>query len=67
MTDSHLSEYIIEYYPLGNLVKVSAVDPLTLTEVSISLPAKGLTQKEMSHLAVQKLEYVLRKKAEGNK
>lgn len=47
--------YIIEFHQVGNSVKVSAMDPATLTEVSIigmpSAPRDYLTK-----LAVQKLE-----------
>jgi hypothetical protein len=54
--------YIIEFHRIGNAVKVSAMDPRTLTEVSI-MGAPGAGDAELSRLAVRKLEYVLAKRA----
>jgi hypothetical protein len=54
--------YIIEFHRIGNAVKVSAMDPRTLTEVSI-MGAPGAGEAELSRLAVRKLEYVLAKRA----
>jgi hypothetical protein len=54
--------YIIEFHRIGNAVKVSAMDPATLTEVSImGAPAVGET--ELTRLVVRKLEYVIAKRA----
>lgn len=55
--------FIVEFRPVGNVVKVSAIDPESGTEVSI-VGAKGLAQKDMEAVAVRKLRYVLAKKAE---
>ena len=55
-----MSGYIIEYYQLGNSVKVSAIDPETGKEVSIVGPATQ-SRKELARVAVQKLEYMLNK------
>lgn len=55
--------YYLEFYPLGNAVKVSAIDPVTGTEVSI-VGAATASQEQLSKLAIQKLEYVLAKNAE---
>ena len=53
--------YIIEFHRIGNAVKVSAMDPATLTEVSIvGSPAVGDT--ELTRLVVRKLEYMLAKR-----
>jgi hypothetical protein len=53
--------YIIEFHRVGNAVKVSAFDPVTLTEVSIvGAPVVGDT--ELTRLAVRKLEYMLAKR-----
>jgi hypothetical protein len=53
--------YIIEFHRVGNAVKVSAFDPVTLTEVSIvGTPVVGDT--ELTRLAVRKLEYMLAKR-----
>jgi hypothetical protein len=53
--------YIIEFHRVGNAVKVSAMDPATLTEVSI-VGALGIGDTELTRLAVRKLEYVLAKR-----
>jgi hypothetical protein len=54
--------YIIEFHRIGNAVKVSALDPATLTEVSI-MGAPGVGETELTRLVVRKLEYVLAKRA----
>ncbi len=53
--------FLIEYQVLGNSVKVSAVDPVTLTEVSIIGPAT-VGEEELARNAVNKLKFVLAKK-----
>lgn len=51
-------EVIIEFHRVGSYVKVSAVDPVSLTEVSIvGDPATG--EKALTDAAIRKLEYVL--------
>jgi hypothetical protein len=52
--------YIIEYYQLGTSVKVSAIDPVTLKEVSIVGDARA-GNDELAKLAVRKLKYILGK------
>ncbi|MFQ5347476.1 MAG: serine hydroxymethyltransferase [Rhodothalassiaceae bacterium] len=52
---------IIEFIPLGNSVKVTAVDPATGTEVSI-VGAASASDRELSALALRKLAYVLERK-----
>lgn len=57
-------EILIEMYQVGNSVKVSAVDPVTGVEVSIvGSPSAG--EETLKRNAVNKLRYVLRKRAEG--
>lgn len=52
---------IIEFIPVGAYVKVSAVDPATLTEVSIvGDPHAG--EARLKREVVRRLEYVLAKK-----
>ena len=53
--------YIIEFYQVGNSVKVSAIDPVSLKEVSIVGDPKA-GEDELTKLAVQKLEFMLGKK-----
>ncbi len=60
----NLGEVIFEFIPMGRCVKVAAVDPATLTEVSIvGDPAVGETL--LKRQARRKLAYVLAKKAEN--
>jgi len=57
-----LGEVIYEFIPMGRYVKVAAVDPATLTEVSIvGDPSVGETA--LKRQARRKLAYVLAKKA----
>ncbi len=49
--------YLIEFRPMGPVVKVSAIDPATGLEVSIVGSSKA-TQSELTDLAIQKLKYV---------
>ncbi len=51
-------DYIIEFYRVGGSVKVSAIDPVTLKEVSIVGDAK-LGSDELAKLAIRKLKYIL--------
>jgi Domain of unknown function (DUF6898) len=53
-------EYIVEFHQHGSSVKVSAIDPVTMTEVSIVGPSSA-GQTELSRAAVQKLLFVLNK------
>lgn len=54
-------EIIIEFHPVGQYMKVSAMDIKTLTEASIQGPAA--TPREMlKRNALKRLEYVLKKK-----
>ncbi len=57
-------ELIIEFFPIGNSVKVSVMDPETLTEVSIVGP-RAAPKTELQKTAIQKLQYVLDKKTES--
>ncbi|MCB1532482.1 MAG: hypothetical protein KDJ35_06415 [Alphaproteobacteria bacterium] len=54
-------EIIIEFHPVGNLVKVSAMDTASLTEVSIQGPASA-GEEMLKRNALKRLEYVLKKK-----
>jgi hypothetical protein len=54
-------EVIIEFMPVGTLVRVSAMDTKSLTEIVISGPA-GTPQSILKNNALKRLEYVLRKK-----
>jgi hypothetical protein len=54
-------EYLIEFIQVGSHLKVSAVDPITLTEISMIGDPRA-SRENLSRLAVQKLEYMLAKK-----
>jgi len=54
-------EVIIELYPIGTVVKVTAIDAKTMTEVSIQGMAT-MSEYVLKSNALKKLEYVLRKK-----
>lgn len=55
------SGYIIEFIPQGRFVKVTAVDPATGTEAVIVGDVRE-SQQVLSKNAVNKLEYLLKKK-----
>lgn len=55
-------DIIIEFRRIGASVKVSAIDPKTLTEVSIVGPATA-SEDELTRTALRKLEYVLAKQS----
>ncbi len=54
-------DVIIEFFPMGIYVKVSAMDVKTLTEVSIQ-GAASASEAYLKQNALKRLEYVLRKK-----
>lgn len=54
-------EVIIEFVQIGNVVKVSAMDVRSLTEISIQGPVDA-PQSTLKMNAIKRLEYVLRKK-----
>ncbi len=55
-----LNEVIIEFHQIGNSVKVSAIDPETLVEVSIVGPPDA-GEETLKRTAIRKLEYVIDK------
>ena len=54
-------EVIFEFRPMGNAVKVVAMDTQSLTEVSIQGPANA-GEEMLKRNALRRLEYVLKKK-----
>jgi len=56
-------EVLLEFHQIGAIVKVSAVDPVTLTEVSISGPASA-GESALGQAAIRKLRYVLARRKE---
>ena len=65
MRDPDAPDYVIfEFRRVGAFVKVSAVDPRTLTEVSIiGSPRAG--EEILKRTALRKLDYVLGKKPDA--
>ena len=60
MAERHGHEVLIELMQVGNAVKVTAVDPVTHTEVSIVGSASD-SEDVLKRNAVRKLNYVLRR------
>lgn len=58
----HGAEYLLEFHQVGAYVKVSAIDPVTGTEVSITGPASA-GEAILGRNAINKLQYVLKKRA----
>ena len=56
-----LREVLFEFSPVGNSVKVCAVDPDTMVEATIFGPISA-GEPVLKHAALQKLRYVLAKK-----
>lgn len=54
-------EVIFEYHQVGNIMRVSAMDTATLTEVVIQCPATA-GEAAFQKNALMRLEYVLKKK-----
>lgn len=54
-------EIILEMAPLGAIVKVTAFDVASLTEISVQGPASA-GQEMLKRNALKRLEYVLKKK-----
>lgn len=52
------SGYLLEFIQARGAIKVSAIDPITGTEVSI-VGSPTASQAHMERIAVRKLEYVL--------
>ena len=55
-------EVLLEYYRVGAYIKVSAIDPVTQTEVSIVGDPKR-SEAELARVALNKLKYVMSKQA----
>lgn len=56
-------EVLFEYFRQGNLVKVTAIEPTTGVEAVVVVPS-NLSEQQMQARAMQKLLYILKKKAE---
>ena len=56
---------ILEFQTIGNSVKVTAIDPESLVEVSL-VGSVSAGEQALGRLAVRKLEYVLAKRRGGS-
>lgn len=52
--------YYIEYITIDHQVKATAIDPETGLEATVIAPSTA-TRKELSSLAIKKLQYVIKK------
>lgn len=59
-----MTEILFEFTRQGNVVKVTAIEPETLTEVSVIVPC-SLSEEQMKFQALNRLKYVLQKKERG--
>ncbi len=64
MADPKPGEVIFEYRPVGNSIRVTAVDAATGIEAVFQAPM-SLGKGDLQRMALQKLAYVMRKKQEG--
>ena len=53
-------EVIFEFYPVGSIIRVSAMDTMTMTEISIQGPVNA-GETVLRKNALMRLEYVLKK------
>lgn len=53
-------EYLLEFQQIGNVMKVTALDPQTGTEIILQGPANA-GEAALSEAAIRKLEYVLKR------
>ena len=60
--NARLSEVLFEFQRVGDYLKVSAIDPLTNTEVSI-VAAPRMDKTALKKAALNKLIYVIEKGA----
>lgn len=59
-TPDNNGSYIVEYIAIGNSVKATAFDPITLKEVSV-IGSTNTPKKLIGQLAVKKLIYMIKK------
>ena len=58
--DDNDDSYIVEFFPAGKSVKVTAIDPDSVREVSI-VGSPKVSRKHLAELAIRKLRYVLKR------
>ena len=60
-SDVGLNEVLFEFHQVGRHVKCAALDPKTNTEVIVAASTRE-TEQQIKQVAIQKLEYVIRRK-----
>lgn len=60
-----MAEVYFEFQQIGAYVKVTAIDPETLVEVSVT-GAASASQQSLKQLALRRLHYVLAKRRAGD-
>ncbi len=62
MTDNRMKdrEVLLEFIPMGSIVKVTAFDTASMTEISIQGP-RSAGEEILKRNALNRLEYVMRK------
>lgn len=58
MAHEEHGEFIIEFRRVGSQLKVTAIDPVSLREVSM-IGAVGADMQQLGKIAARKLQYVL--------
>ena len=58
--DQENERYMVEFVSMGNSVKVTVIDPVSMREVSMIGSTKA-SRRQLTELAVRKMEYVLNK------
>ena len=58
-----MEEILFEYVRQGSYVKVTAIEPKTMIEASVVVPA-NLTQEQMQIQALRRLKYVMEKQSQ---
>lgn len=59
-----MGEVLFEFRRIGNSVKVSAIEPVTNTEISIVGPASA-GEHALKMVAIRKLQYVMARGGKG--
>ena len=66
LKDVYLPEVLFELQRVGKSIRVTAIDPITRTEVIMIAPVKA-TREEIKRKAANKLAYVLAKNRDAEK
>ena len=56
-----MREILFEFHIIGHMAKVTAIEPVTMTEAVVSGPASA-GEAALKKLALQKLDYLMKKR-----